>query len=142
MEKLGIVKSVAKDMLLVEIERTGSCGDKCASCESKHCATKFMEIPVKRTMKAEVGDLVLVDLAGEKFVKYTFVLYMIPLMLFIGFLILGFQLFAGNELLALLSGFVGLMIAYGGVSVYSKKIGQSDSVLLVKVYESQSVLTK
>jgi sigma-E factor negative regulatory protein RseC len=141
-EKLGVVKSIAQDILLVEIERTGGCGDKCASCESKHCATKFMEVPVKRTMEAHVGDLVLVDLSGEKFVKYTFVLYMIPLILFVSFVVLGFQFFKGNELLALLSGFVGLFIAYGGVSLYSKKIGKSDSVLLVKVYESQSVLTK
>lgn len=142
MEKVGVVRRIVQDTIFVEIERTGGCGDKCASCESKHCATKFMEVPVKKTMNADVGDMVLVDLAGDKFVKYTFVLYMIPLLFFVGFLVAGFQLFAANELLALLSGFFGLLVAYGGVSIYSKHIGKSDSVLLVKVYDAQSIISK
>lgn len=142
MEKVGVVRRVVKDTLFVEIERTGGCGDKCASCESKHCETKFMEVPVKKSKDADVGDLVLVDLSDEKFVKYTFVLYMIPLIFFVGSIVAGFQAFGGNEALALLSGFIGLAISYVGISFYSKKVGKGETIKLVKVYASESVLTK
>lgn len=142
MEKTGVVRRIIRDTLYVEVERTGGCGDKCASCESKHCEVKVMEVPVRKTQDVSVGDLVVVDLSDDKFVRYTFILYMIPLFFFIGFIVLGYILFKGNEVLTLLSGFAGLLVAYMGVALYSRSIERNESVQLVRVYSTQSILQK
>lgn len=116
MNKTGVV--IRKDMnkAVIQIERTGECGDKCASC-SASCKVPNMEVEVENTLDAEIGDYVNISIGKKTLITSSFILYTIPLISFILGVIIGYNIsvyykLADGELVSIGLGFLTLILSY------------------------------
>ncbi|OPL09734.1 MAG: hypothetical protein AVO33_00165 [delta proteobacterium ML8_F1] len=116
MEKIGYVIGEKDGRIVLDVKRTGSCGDKCKTCQS-HCEVPSVQVTLDNHLQAKIGDFVEVGMQPASLIKTTFVIYTIPLVMFILALSLGVTVFknAGMthyEGLALLTGFAVLGLTF------------------------------
>lgn len=78
MEKSGVVVAIRGERALVEVRRTGSCGDKCSSCSSS-CEAPAAKIEVLNDQGAKIGDFVTLTVSESDMLKAGFALYTVPL---------------------------------------------------------------
>ncbi len=82
MDNQGTVAYTDESFAYVNFERISSCGDSCASC-SGDCAGKNHLVKVYNNLGAKKGDVVEVLMDGGDFLKMTFLLYGIPLIVLV-----------------------------------------------------------
>ena len=108
MTNKGIVKEVNGEMLTVEFERHEACGD-CHACMrgSSDCSKHTVTLPGK----AEVGDLVVVEMDDSHVMAASALAYMIP---FAGFMIALLICWAAglSEPMMALGALAGTALAY------------------------------
>ncbi|NVM20408.1 MAG: SoxR reducing system RseC family protein [Desulfobacterales bacterium] len=89
--KTAIVKAVQGDMALVvtKYER------QCAGCKAKDTCSHLggtganVEVKVRNTACAQVGDIVTISIQGSYVLKASFIVYMVPVLALTGGVILG-----------------------------------------------------
>ena len=77
----GVVEKVDNEFAWVRAQRKGGCG----SCASRsHCSRidggKFMLVKVTNTLNAQKGDIVAFYINSAILLKYTFIVYIIPVL--------------------------------------------------------------
>jgi sigma-E factor negative regulatory protein RseC len=116
MEKIGYVIGEKEGKVIVDLKRTGSCGDKCASCKS-HCEIPSIQVEIDNLLNAKSGDFVEVVLKPQQLIRTSFIIYTIPLIMFILGMTLSILLMksagvVNYELFGILIGFVILALTF------------------------------
>lgn len=117
MIRTGRVVEAEQGRLKVCFDRPETC-EKCGACMGK--AHKEL---VTVTGEAFPGDTVEVELPDSRVLKASFLMYAVPLCGFLLGLILG-QVLIGTDLAAALLGLAGLLLTYGALHLFDKKIGK------------------
>jgi len=104
MNQIGFVKEVKGDKASVMFKRLSECGDKCSTC-SCHCEAPPLTLDMNNPVDAKAGDTV------EVAMKVTFFAYIIPLILMLLGIAIGYST-THNELTSALLGFAFLAISY------------------------------
>ena len=92
MDTIGVVKSIEKDRAIVKVARTSACGGNCASCNI--CGNRELETSVKNTVGAKEGDVVKITTSSGRVLFSAFVLYVLPILLFLIFYLLSSRCFS------------------------------------------------
>lgn len=126
MNKTGIVIRKNSNKVLVRIDRTGECGDKCESC-SASCHVPQIEVEVENTLDASIGDYVNIVTEHKTLISSSFILYTIPLLafmvgIFMGIKISDYYSLLDSELLAIGTGFLSLIITYIMIAIATKNM--------------------
>lgn len=93
--------------------RSAACGSDCSTCGG--CESKPFSLSLKNELGANPGDTILVDMNEKSFMKYTFLMYFIPLVAFIGGIVLSNQMIpesTDKEWISFLFGLAGLVISF------------------------------
>ncbi len=135
MDKVAKVIDTREEVAVIEVQRMSECGDKCSTCAGG-CEAPMMQIQVPNTLEAKSGDFVVLKMEPAHLIQTTFVLYTVPLILFIGGIFFGLWAFgqAGmthTDALGIATGVVGLVIGFGLVKLWSNKQEQGDDQILV-----------
>lgn len=118
------VKEVVADEAVVMLERTTACGE-CGQCMVGK-KNLHMELRMKNTLNAKVGDLVTVEMEMKGVLSASLIMYGIPLICFILGCFLGSKYLAAvisiNSDLAALIGAVALTaLSYLVIKIMDKK---------------------
>lgn len=100
MTSVGFVKELSETKAKVRFIRESACGGNCSSCGG--CKTKPMDCWIENTLELSIGDKVEVESDSSKILKLAFILYILPLIVFIAVYIV-FSSF--------LEGYIGTIIA-------------------------------
>lgn len=134
MEQIGIVKEVNGKNVILEVRRASACGTHCASCSSS-CEVAPHLLTMDNKLNAKLGDMVEIKAEAKQILKYTFLIYIIPLT----FLVLGIALgngyfkargFGNYELLSFVSGIIGLAISYMILKLIDNSVSKKDEIVL------------
>lgn len=82
MDNMGTVAYTDHAFAYVNFERISACGESCASC-SKGCKAAQHLVKVYNSLDAKKGDRVEVSMEGGDFLKMTFLLYGVPLIVLV-----------------------------------------------------------
>ena len=121
MEQRVRVIAIEGDEAIVSGRRSTTCSGCAgkASCSTLGSwADRFVEMRVKNSIHAEVGDEVLLEVPDKVLLRVAFRLYGLPILIFIaaGLTVRGFALQAGwamPEIWAAAAGLVGILATYG-----------------------------
>lgn len=102
MREIGFVDKSNGGYAWVRVAKKSACGENCASCKGG-CTPGERTMKVKNPIGASVGDRVAVELSDKRFLLAAFLVYILPLIMFLaGFLVSGY--FFSGELLQIVSG--------------------------------------
>lgn len=124
------------DLSHILVYREEACGSCAASgaCTGKKASTQW----VKNTLKAEPGDTVSLNMPDHIFIGSVFLLYVLPLLLFMmGLLLIYFT--TKDEVLSFLGGMVGLAVFY----VIARRFDASaskDMVRMVRILSEEELM--
>ncbi len=82
MREEGFVKSVLGNTCYVIIKRKTACGENCANC-SAACEAREQVCVAENVLCAKVGDKVLVEMDSAKVLKSAFLVYILPILVFL-----------------------------------------------------------
>ncbi len=82
MREEGFVKSVSGDTCEVIVKRKSACGDNCASCKAG-CEAREHLCTAKNLIGAKVGDKVFLEMDSTKVLKSAFLVYILPILVFL-----------------------------------------------------------
>ncbi|KPJ94617.1 MAG: hypothetical protein AMJ53_04915 [Gammaproteobacteria bacterium SG8_11] len=122
-EEQGVVVAVKDEWVWVETERKTVCG-QCAA--NKGCGTSVLAklfgkkanaIAVIKTLPAQIGDQVIIGIEENSLVKGSLLIYALPLVLLIGFGLLGEVvsaqvLLSNTDILTVLFAVFGLAVGF------------------------------
>lgn len=119
----GTVICVENDYATVRFQRNSMC-NHCKICKSiddnSVCAVVLNKI------KAQEGDVVIVDFPGKKLIKASVVLYLIPLLVFLIGLILGHLI---NEMVSAIMAVCGCGLSFFIIRYIDRKVKTNNSYL-------------
>lgn len=108
MEQIGIVKSIDNNIATVKVIRKSMCGDNCASCKGA-CKEPTIEIKADAYEGIQVGDQVDVMSSSDELLKYSIILYGVPLVVMVGTLFIIYALLKSNPNVELYAGIGSLL---------------------------------
>lgn len=82
MKETGIVQSVSGELCQVVVMRKSACGENCASCKGG-CKLQNQICTAKNPLGAKSGDTVEIEIDSGKVLKSAFLVYMLPVIIFI-----------------------------------------------------------
>lgn len=104
MKETGIVKSVEGDTCVCSVKRKSACGENCATCKAT-CSSREHTFSARNSAGAKAGDTVIIEMGTKKVLYSAFLVYILPLAVFI----LGFAYFFESGKSELASAFWGLV---------------------------------
>ncbi len=115
MEKLGIVIKSEDDFAEVIVQRTSACTGGCKTCSG--CETPNLTISLPNEIGAQAGDVVQLIGNSTSVIKYTFLMYVLPLMVFIISIVFSYNYMASinienHELYSFLIGVIAFFLSY------------------------------
>lgn len=124
MEQVGYILSTRKEMARVEVKRLSGCSGTCKSCSG--CDTPSIIVDIENRIGAKVGDLVEIRASGNTILKYTVLIYMIPLVMLVvgtGLGILQFKNlgYKNYELYGFFTGVISLVVSVLILALIDKK---------------------
>ncbi|OAA28022.1 hypothetical protein AT15_04885 [Kosmotoga arenicorallina S304] len=123
MKELALVKEIRKDYVLLSKNRTEACGS-CAlkdSCSTTGTVARKIEIrALKNNVNIAPGDYVEIEVPNFSVSKLAFLLYGIPLAVFIATLLFMIGL-NFSELLSVLTAFGFMSLFYAGLALYDRR---------------------
>jgi len=131
---------------IVHGNRASACGD-CAgktSCSTMGSWTeRFIELRLKNSIEAEIGDRVLLEVPDSAVMKIAFRLYALPMLAFViaGLGIRSLATWMGwpeVEMIAALSGFAAVLAYYLWYKVYLSNHQSGLDVQMIRVIETAS----
>jgi len=140
MNQAGYVAKVEGNKAHVMFKRMSECGDKCATCSSG-CEAPPLILDIENTLYADVGDYVEVNMEDDTFFKFTFFAYVVPLVMMLVGIALGYVL-THNELISIFVGLAFLAIAYIILRIVNnlhvKK--QEEAIKMIRILSDEEVL--
>ncbi len=129
LEQIGIVKNISKGRAEIEVKRISGCGGGCKTCSG--CDTPGHTLLLKNSLNAKVGDMVKIKGQTSHFLKYTFIVYLIPLATLLVGLFTGITVFKASgvknyEIAGFITSLIALALGYLFVKILDKKIAQKD----------------
>ncbi len=138
MEQIGVVENKKGNKVEVTIRRISGCGGNCGSCGG--CDAPTSTLLLKNDLNAEVGDMVKVQAQAKTMLKYTMLIYGIPLvMLLVGvFGSTGFlksKGLANYEVLSFIIGLAFMSLGLLVVRLMDKKVARegNDTVKIIEI---------
>lgn len=133
MEQVGIVKKIDGSKMQLEVKRVSGCGGGCSSCGA-NCAPGHM-VTMANKLNAKVGDVVEIKGDTKSLLKYTAVVYIIPLIFFLLGTAVSISILkdiAGKnyEVISLLIGIVTMALSFIIVKIIDKKVEKGDGKAL------------
>ena len=101
----------------VMVLRQSACSGDCHKCSGCGAAEQTVIFTAQNPIGAKPGDLVTVEAASGPVLKAAAVLYMLPLVLFIGGYLLGMQWHLGG-----LTGLLAFALGIGGAIAYDRLV--------------------
>ncbi|SCY16656.1 SoxR reducing system RseC family protein [Alkaliphilus peptidifermentans] len=132
MDKIGTVLELKNEYAVVEIGRANSCGEKCSSCKSG-CTPTGIKVTARNEVKADVGQIVILEMEKKRVLKAAFLIYILPLIgLIIGIIVgmwagVKFEFEPYEELVGIVFGLFLLTMVYLGISRFDKIAKQDAS---------------
>ncbi|MDR7856420.1 SoxR reducing system RseC family protein [Tissierella sp.] len=131
MEQMGVVKKVINGKAEIEVKRISACGENCKSCGGGCDGPKHVVI-LPNNIGAKAGDLVEIIGETKNILKYTMIVYLIPLTLFILSILISTKILkkvdiSNYEPLSFLIGLVFLAVGYFVVKFIDKDLGTKDN---------------
>lgn len=137
MEEEGVVVEVRGAAAVVKLEETGGCGS-CASAGTCKAGSGGRLLEAENRASASAGDRVMVSIPGGSFIRASFIVYMVPvIMLFAGAFLggeYGPSIYGGltADSWQALGGVLFLALSAAGLRLYDrmvKKVGQAGAVV-------------
>ena len=121
MNQIGIVKSINDKTAVVSVRRTSSCGDNCAGCSSS-CQVPVIDVKADVIPDIKTGDEVEIFSEDINVLKYSFVLYGVPLVIMVAVIFLVSFLIKGEDgqLYGGLFGVLSLILSFFILRKYDK----------------------
>lgn len=140
MESIGIVKAKNNKKIFVEFTRESACGESCESCNAK-CAESEQELfEFNNTISAEVGDIVKIKTNDRSVLSYKFLVYGLPLLLFMSSISISYYIFnrvglINKDLMSLIVGILSFVISFIILRKVDSRFGHisGSSILLEKM---------
>ncbi len=133
MEEHGIVVENKGTVVLIKAKRTSAC-DSCAASKSCHSiGEEEVLVEADDPVGAKVGDRVAYEVSASAIIKAGMLLYLVPLLSFIGGLVLGSAasalFFTGlnPDLVSGIFGAVFLAGAFIGLKLYGRRLERDKS---------------
>ena len=122
MKQKGIVKEIGNGTAIVSLLKE----EACSSCSGrKFCGSaQRVDVKVKNSLDAEIGDTVEIETASEKVLNFAALVFLVPVILAVA-LYLSFLTVDRN--VASVSAFLGFMIPFAVAYVIDKK--KNDNLL-------------
>ncbi|WDV47571.1 SoxR reducing system RseC family protein [Clostridiaceae bacterium M8S5] len=116
MKQIGYVFDVEGKRATIDVKRVSACGENCADCSSS-CKMPTVRVNVENTLEAKKGDYVEISSESKTILKYTFLIYGIPLIIMLGAIAISMALlkkvgYTGNDSLSLVIGLLFLGLSY------------------------------
>ena len=117
MESIGIVRDKKENKIFVEFTRESACGDSCESCNAK-CAESEQELfEFNNTISAKVGDIVKIKTNDRSVLSYKFLVYGLPLVLFMSTITISYYFFNNmgldnRDLFSLIVGILSFILSF------------------------------
>lgn len=122
MEQLvKVQKANADGTAQVLLVRESACSGDCHKCSGCGAATETMLLTAKNPIGAKEGDLVVIESASGPVLAAAAMLYVVPLVLFIGGYLLGEHLCSRGPLFGLLGFVLGIISAVAYDRLVAKK---------------------
>lgn len=140
MESIGIVRAKKENKIFVEFTRESACGESCEACNAK-CAESEQELfEFNNTISASVGDIVKIKTNDKSVLSYKFLVYGLPLVLFMSTISLSYYIFnrmglANKDLMSLIVGILSFVVSFIILRNIDKTYGHASgaSILLEKM---------
>lgn len=140
MESIGIVKAKNNNKIFVEFTRESACGESCESCNAK-CAESEQELfEFNNNISAEVGDIVKIKTNDKSVLSYKFLVYGLPLLLFMSSISISYYIFnriglINKDLMSLMVGILSFVISFIILRKVDNRFGHinGSSILLEKM---------
>lgn len=114
MEQVGKIIALKDGLATLEVRRPSACGQSCTACKVA-CDQNVGLLTLPNTIQGEVGDFVEIKTNSGEVLKYAFMAYGIPLVLFVATILIAYQVAkgAGNrELIALACGVLSFLLSH------------------------------
>ncbi|MCK5286745.1 MAG: SoxR reducing system RseC family protein [Thermodesulfovibrionia bacterium] len=125
-EETGIVTKIDGAMAKVAVQKRGAC-EGCAARGVCETSDDGMEIEAINSVQAQIGQTVKVSIKPQTYLKGTFFVYGIPLVVFIIGIIIGKNIgekyfkTISSDIVSFIVGFCVLFISFVVVKAWSKK---------------------
>ena len=128
-------------VIQAEGETLSVCFNRLQSCENCGMCGSGRDPVLILTGKANVGDMVEVEMPDVKVLKASMVTYLIPLIGLIIGLATGALLYPANDVTVLLFGIIGFVVTMIGVKAIDRRLGQNPrwKPRIVSVHENNSL---
>ncbi len=117
----GIVVAIENGEVIVEFYRSSACG-KCGACMmAKDTGKMVLKLP--HTKDIEVGDEVFVDVERKFYLLSTVLLYVFPLAVLVGAIVVGVNVIKGDNA-QVFSALIGIILSFGSyfaLRLFNKK---------------------
>jgi len=120
-DEKGIIKEIKDSEVTVEFYRSSAC-EKCGACMMAKDTGKMM-IKLPYTKKVEIGDEVYVDVKRDFFLFSSVMLYIFPLVVLVGAIVVGVNIIKG-ESAQVYSALIGIALSFGSyfaLKLFKKK---------------------
>lgn len=132
MDRVGTVLEVKGETVLVRMRRHLAC-EKCGRCGGILTSTdrKELILELPNSVKAEIGQQVLIEMDDRQTLFLSFMLYMVPILTLAAGIILWLQLpphfsLAGSqELAAIAAGFFLMALVFAGIRIWDRRAQKS-----------------
>ena len=134
MEKVGYVIAERNGKVILDLKRTGSCGDKCKTCKS-HCEIPSVQVEMDNVLNVKKGEFVEIGMNTTQLVKSAFIIYTIPLIMFVSGISISVKMLQARgiinyEIYSLLIGVFVLAITYIVIRYFTNHKSKSQSSIL------------
>lgn len=118
MREKGVVIGIDGKYIDVKIDRKSACGGNCAECGG--CMQKGSGVRAKNPGNVKKGDIVELELNSGRVLHAAFLVYILPLIIFIcGYCIAGFVV--KNNIICAAAGGIFMIISFFLLHAYDKK---------------------
>ncbi len=127
MEQEGIVIKTENSFLEALVIRESGCGGNCKSCAGCSSESKPITVKLLNELDAKVGDRILLQIENGIVIRYSLIMYFIPLIFFVFGLVSGIMILSENnvsnyELKSFGIGIISLLTSFLILKILDKKI--------------------
>lgn len=131
-----VLKKEKENNYKLVVLRSGACGSNCSSCSScSHAESKNHIVYVDYNEDLKPGDRVILETSNSSVIKFSFFVYIIPLVLFVFSLVISYNYLSKNgytnfEQISLF-GIIGFCVSLLILKLIDNKIGKKSSLLRI-----------
>lgn len=131
----GIVTGISEKTAEIEITRSSSCGESCASCGL--CPGLTAKVSASNDIGAALGDTVTIDMADKKILGAAALVYIVPLaVLIIGYFIA--YAICHSELISAAAGFLLMALTFVVLILSDKRLKRRYTPRITKIIPNEN----